>query len=609
MSELAKRYDVKLIRRAIDRWNSTTAVGGNLDRTANGIGGTIQMRNRSGQITFTKEYAPEDFFKLLGDIDVDVMHQVGFDPPNALNEYLHQSRCAKPESIDAFGKTAFEPREQMLTDIATLLQNDPGFGDAHGWWANQYAWTDKFSNESCQQKVLALNDRLTASLLWDVDARPSLDPDILKMYSDCIERAAKIAGEDAADVAAARLNFTRWANQGPTDLRNRALILAAKYPNHSDLAYELSSNLIEAGDIDAQLAGSIAEMDSQNLYDPGVGDRRGDRDLIARCLYQLGRSDLQLSELSRQDLPSTFHRSDRLRALITTGHWQRVLDDMDRSPLKVNADNLDSASLLVLAAALIGDDQRIVQTRDQWRTLFDEQHLTPLIDLYLAARQGTPFVYKQLDPISQLRSGDVFYCGEGLTTLADQMLHSKIARLNFLVESNREPNDRLGWVFFAEYARQFNYPRAGGFFEALKWLYPNDPWVATASAAFDVQEKTRSATNSATRPSTTPSTMASDQTPETILGFQNKQLDAQETVSARAARNSGTIDHAIRGWLNPFDIAGSVHHLLVMHDVAGARELAQRYHDLVQSHHSVDLRAWATMVLKRVQSDSAGTSN
>jgi hypothetical protein len=137
------------------------------------------------------------------------------------------------------------------------------------------------------------------------------------------------------------------------------------------------------------------------------------------------------------------------------------------------------------------------------------------------------------------------------------------------------------------YIRRTGHPAGEGFYDALSWLYPDDPWVKRAAANF-----------AAHRPTSAPTPLSHD----VILQRQKDKLASLETLLATGKLTDVDVKKSLHSYLNPFDFAASLHYLLQHQQRAEARELANRFHAMVQYQLSRVLRAWATRLVQMTAS-------
>jgi hypothetical protein len=585
MRSLAVAYEGELIATEMRKWGATSAVGGELHRTKAGVGGTLEIFDRAGKSYFSKSYSPRDYFQLLGDMDLDVMHQVGFDPPATLAQYLREPRCQHLESIAAIGRAAFLPWGKMLDRFPPVLSNDPTFCEAYVWWAVIYGWTTNFTPEVEQQVVLAMSGRVSEQAVTEFFPQPGTDDQTIALYRKFVDRAAAIVGEDSLPIVTARLKLAAREDHIDPALMDRALALASRFPNQGILLGAIDGALLDSCDVDARRGGAIAWVDDNSRSWPGTGDKSPSLQETAFALNMLGRPDLACCAL--QQYTDRSDPTDQLRrkmdCLLQAMRPQDALDAYDAASITHDDKGTDAAALALVAAGLTNNRSEIDQISREWSVEFEKDGLAPVIDNFTNAAAGTPMTRHAFLRLDKVDHGLPAQSGILLSALADLASGTQLDRLYLYSLMDQHPSNRLIWAFVDAYIQRTGRPVTNVFYPGLAWMFPDDPWVKQAVERFK---------------SHPPATQPAIRNLDKMLTLQESTLSDLEKLDAQGKLDSDAVYAAMSHDLYPLALAESVHHLLETNQQDAAHKLALRYHAVAQKYWSPDFREWATRLVQ-----------
>lgn len=593
MWPLRKTYSAPAIAQLVKFWTATHAVGGVLRRTAAGCSGTLEIYDGNGQVVFTKDYAdPRDYFKLLGDMDVDALTFFCRKPPSAaLADFLHQSRCQHPESIIKLGLQAFHSRHESLPKYVEILDEDPTFSEVRSWWANQNAWTNGDLSEPQREKVMALKNRLVPMALDDFEPERCRDQALVQSFKECVKAAFELAGNDSSIAVTARLDAIEGSGEYDRLLIHHALKMAEENPNDGQLMLPLTQVLLANSDgpLDAPLAASLAWTHEKSFYMPGVGDQRGALLQLAEALEFCGRPDYAITALRMSKEKSLLLNSHLMLDLIEAGHWQEAADVYKAAGQIPHDQAGTNLAILALFADVLLDDQKGTnQLRQDWSNEFDGEGISEAVQAYLDARQMKDFSISYtvvLKAHSQGAQLAVLMFG----ALSDIAAH----RQEFFSDvmsyiSLSDPSARILWPLIEAYSREGSPFALGGVYATFAWMYPDDPWAAKTLSDW-VHHKRR------TRPDSPISL------PDAYAKY-SKLLAKYDPVEVPVwhKHNAGVItnDSSLRA----FAFAETIHELLKNGDGDKARELALRYQNLAVQSGIPGLRVWAARLVREAES-------
>jgi hypothetical protein len=330
------------------------------------------------------------------------------------------------------------------------------------------------------------------------------------------------------------------------------------------------------------LAGAVAIADAHSLYSPGIGDRRNSwRNLAIACDY-LGMPNLAEEAYRQWDEMSDDHPRGHAFALLQAGHFQEVIDLYESVPLEHNWTGQATAGAAALAAAMKGEDDLVASIREKWATEFDRDGIGLNIDLYLKARRGMSIESDAAPDLSKIPDTDLMGVALPFLLMAD-LSQPKLRFLSALLEaSDNVPTNRFYWILLDAYMKR-GYPHGEGFYDALKWMYPGDAWVARAAEQYTLH-----------RPAAAPT----PDSIEFIINEQNQKLADCEALEKHGKLTVGVASGSLHSYLNPYDSAATVHYLLVHNQAAAARTFATRFRDIMLYQDSERDRAWGQRLVR-----------
>ncbi len=498
MRSFTRQYDHRQIRRLLRKWWATHAVGGVLLRGPQGYGGVLEIFGRDGTMVFSKRYDPAaEYFELLGRMSVDAMDFLGYEATPALVEHLRTRRCMHPESIVDLGQAAFGKRlsDEVLGVYDRILQRDPDFGDVRAWLANLSWWRDRNDAKKAFQYGRSMLGYLTPMAISFFNARKCPDKSLSDRYDQWLDRAEELTGADSPALLTVRLQRAYRAGHVPDDLLRRAMAAAAEYPNYRWLLYWLARchTRGRAGTYDDDLAASLAVAALRARYMCGTRDISTPAQL-AMATRDLGRNDIAAQILLDYSRPKKGGEWDAW----SFGCLLLVLKDMGRYDLSVkhflagrdsvNREASPDYQYLVqgtIASAIAGRNDVVKLVLFWHRKTLAESKMAFLIRAYHDVAEGKEVDLKQIyDRSRKALKGwnhreTVAFCAQVDLLRGRQDYRKSVGEVLF-----NFPTWRPGWILWDLYERRNPSGESADFYEALSWLYGDDPWVQEAVADF-----------------------------------------------------------------------------------------------------------------------------
>ncbi len=485
MAKLVHGYQSEIIASAIDDWSATHAVGGQLTRTKAGCTGTLEIFDRAGGLEFQRQYVePRPYFTLLGDMAVAALAHFGPAPSVELAALLHEPRCRHPESIVRLGLAAFQPSraESTFGLYAQILQDDPAFAEVRYWWANQRAWEIDDDPDRAREVGRSLHDRLTPSALATFDPGHCRDAALAAEYPAWLDHAERLAGPDAPLVLQGRLNADLQAQRFDPDLCRRALATASRLPNGRNLtdalAHVLSNN--PAGPNDADLSASLFADGISCRFLDAVGDWHWQWTGIGFAMEQLGRPNIAAAAFEAAG-PADDGSGMALREsiLCNAGRFADAVKlFMASGVMPHDQVGVEAARWAAVAAATTRDGAALARIRHEFGDLFGQDGFDAVLDAYLSVTRGVAVNPALLLPRRGLQVTPPLLV---LATQVDRSVEHGQFQGPCWSLVNLQPGGRLNWVLYDQYERQAPTNQYGpDFYDALAWLYPDDPWVRSA---------------------------------------------------------------------------------------------------------------------------------
>ncbi|MCD4699138.1 MAG: hypothetical protein K8R91_01005 [Phycisphaerae bacterium] len=583
MRKLAHFYPEDMIKFAIEDWNATHAVGGELIHTRDGYAGTLLIFDRSAREVFRKDYEkPREYFDLLGDMSVETMKFLGHTPSRALVQHLHRRRCEHHQSIIDLGKAAFvkEKSKEEFGLYEGILKRDPGFADVRYWWANQKWWRDGDRAQYEYQMALAMNSYLVEAAVWDFTIKHPPDRKYAESYHRWLQGAEMLVGPDFPSLLLIRLESAYRNKKASHDLMVRATRAAAKYPNkHGFVWYlgEVHRQRWSSGDSD--LAASIHLVGMRDRFVPSVNEKEASVEGFALAMMELGHNDIacqvllpifqkKYAESSRYvvwfagQLAESLGRMGRYEE--ATGYYRIAFKGLKEGDPEKNKALVKGA----IAAVLAGKGDILKQIlRDRHKELVKAKALY-LLEAYRDALDGKPVDIKAVEKKSwktttwwQNRQESIFLAQMDLLAVKSTQ------RKNLGLWVSASPNDRSLWILFDAYDRKDPQPESACFYEAIEWLYGNDPWVKKSVADYRRRAKKSSV-------------LSADDLLRQLKDF--TPVPWPEADKSRKKLAVKTLDALPAG-----AVAAAVRKMIEKREFAKAEELALRFH-----HLGVDNDLW-----------------
>jgi hypothetical protein len=494
MRTLMQEYTQSGIDFAMKDWGATHAIGGLLRKSAEGYSGRLEIYHPGGRIPRVTEYVrPRGYFTLLGDMAVDAMRFFHYEPTLALSEHVHKPRCTDFQSILDLGAAAFA-REKTWEEFGIyerILERDPGFAEVRYWYANQKQWKDRDRKAYALQTARSLKDYLTESALTSFQPRDCPDQELAAQFEEWLIRGQDLVGEGAPSLLTQRIQLHR--GRLPEKLLNQATRTAAGNPNHYWFLYWLAREYEARGD--AAMAASIYVAAARNQYLVAEDGKRWALAHLTRCLYSLGadssasacaRAALKIDQAAREKTRIAWDSMFVARSMARAGWYDIAVPFYRLAFHEANPSATWRREMLLeggIAAGIARRKDVLTQILRDRRSELDETKMTPLLEAYLQVLEGK--AVRPEDVEEQLPKD------EGPFTAHQHMFYGQ---LDLLTGQSRyrkvlaqalahQPGCRPLWILFDLYDRQDPRADSACFYEAIDWLYPDDPWVRQAVTA------------------------------------------------------------------------------------------------------------------------------
>jgi len=604
MWKLAHAYDEKLIRFLVNDWSATHAVGGALVRSQDGFAGTLEIYDRDGKKVLSRAYAKaRGFFELLGDMSVDAMKFFGHTPNKALTEYLHRKRARHDQSIVALGKACYAKArtDEEFELYRAILKRDPDFADVRYWWSNQKYWRDGDKAHYNLHKALSLKSYLTEAALTDFEPDECPDKALAAKFEGWVAAAERLVGPHAPPILRLKLAEAADRYARCPELFRRALPVAAKFPNSHWLCLDLARVSYWCAH-DVELAVSILLSNLQNRYLVGQGGRNRtlseliftmqasglDPESLPLCAGYV-RSAMEGDRRDRAAWPS-WRMGTGLRALGRYGEavpWYLAALAFD--PEARNRDR--NATEAAIVAALAGQEETFRASLNEHGKAIAGTGAGFIVDAYGEVLGGRLPDAKELDRQTRACKRFSWVEREGYRLCAQiEMLAGKQRYRGECTDWLRwDPDYRPDWRLFDAYDRRRPQPEGAAFYDAVEWLYPDDPWVRRA-----VADRRRRLPKARAMPPEQVLARLADFTPARWPAADRKVKGrAQDIVCA----------------LPPGAPTAAARRLVAAGRFDKARELALRYHHLCVDANVAGVRR-AIRLLRRIDraAEAAGTA-
>ena len=227
MRQAADSYKPALIRKLIEQWDGTHAVGGELRRQADGFSGRLLVFDARGGTLLDRNYEKSrDYFDLVGDMAVDALRFFGHEPSPELDALVRRPRCTQFQSIRDLGAAAFAElrSEQESSFYERILERDPEFAEVRYWYALQHYWKTYDRQRYREQKFRALQSYPVEAALADIDGPEWSHPTQGPQYDQWLTQAERLMGRNAPALVDTRL----YGVMQTGGALNRDLLVAAQ---------------------------------------------------------------------------------------------------------------------------------------------------------------------------------------------------------------------------------------------------------------------------------------------------------------------------------------------------------------------------------------------
>ncbi len=580
VQKLALKYDENLIKSAIKDWEATHAVGGKLIQSKDGYAGTLEIYDHAGKQVLTKEYKkPREYFDLLGDMSVDAIIFFGGKPTAALVSHLHRRRCQRHQSIIDLGKAAFaeEKTDEEFGLYDQILKRDPGFADVRYWWANQKWWHDRNRPEFEYQMALVMDSYLIEPALRDFYPKHCPDKKLAGKHQQWLRDAEMLVGPDHPTLLYKKLKSACAAQQVPHDLLVRATRVASKYPNDHWFLWELGwAHRHEWGSGDSDLAASIFLVGMRNRYLTSSTDKDYVTERFALTMIDLGHNDIAAQVL----LPifqKKYSKGGASKAGWCAKEVAKCLDIMGRHEEAIKYYRIafkglpegdpEKNKVLVkgaIAAVLAGKDDILRQILRDRRKELTAANMLYLLEAYRDALDGKPVDTKVVAKKLKHKTSWSYQQEAFFYVQMDLLAGKDTQRTLMKTWTNANPNNRSFMILFDAYDRKDPQPESACFYEAIEWLYGNDPWVKKAVADYRLRAKE-------TR------ILGADELLERLKDFTPIPFPDKDTSRKRLAKK-------VLDALPPGAVAAAIRKMIANREFAKAEELSLRFHHLGVDH-------------------------
>ncbi len=497
--EAGKTLRPTAIRALAGRWESTHAIGGEIQATPAGFTGVLKIFAADGSLLNTIRYdTPRPYFTLLGDMSVDSLTTLGWRPPPSLGDHLRLPRCKNEALLADLGRAAFagERSEEEFGIYRKILEEEPGFAEVRYWWANQSLWAGGNSQTYSAETARSVRSYLTRTALEDADCQ-SISRDAGLDLPALEEKIASFCGPDSPVTWRLRLR-NRVPPQAPPSLEEAraATAAAARYPNNFKLLLVLSAP-DENGPWreDASMVAGIAlavmecrKLPSSHTWDAAAYD-------LANAAKRLGYDHIAAELLTplaamamRQQNTSDFCiYGDRLAKILQDmGQYE---DSFALEKQVIEAGDEGNRPYYLLEAAIsgliLGKTNEVERLAKKWGSCLSSKPGTEkLLHAYLALARGDSGPALAVIREEGFGREDMRF-RLGLQRL---ILYTQVDFLRGTSEFRETtraahclfPEIRPLWILLDAYDRRDPRPEDEGFYEALGHGRTYDPWVREA---------------------------------------------------------------------------------------------------------------------------------
>lgn len=488
------------------RWKATHVIGGDLVSGKRGWTGTLKVFDPAGALLREKRFkTPQPYFTLLGDMSVESLRAIGYEPSPALVAHLHVPRCTDESLLTMLGRAAFEdersPAEFEL--YRRILEKEPGFAEVRYWWGNQSAWVTHDSAAYYRQLTQSIGSYMTPTAMADVYLGRTDERQGGLGYDRLIAEVDRLIGPDTP--LAWHLRFKKAREHGtPTTLAEAqaATQVAARYPEEFKLLLTLMGSTRDGTrglwekDFSMIASLSLATLRCRAL--PSAYTSR-------RAAFRFGEAARAVGypEMAAQSMGPLFAHAmsvENTNNVIAYG-WPlaEVLQDMGQYEASFQVgmatvaactdDNKYFYLLNALISGLLAGRTNEVEKLAVLHAsgLASNPLLGDLLNAYRAMGAGdcaAVEAYAKVAPV-KASEADIRVGLDRVMLYAELDLKQGRSDYRGLVRESvcLHPALRPLWVLFDAYDRAKPSAEDEGFYETLGWLHRDDPWVMQAIAA------------------------------------------------------------------------------------------------------------------------------
>lgn len=577
-------YHPDLLAELAQRWRATHVIGGTIDGPdADHLTGTLRIHDPVGKLVKEVRYdTARPFAQLLGDMAVDSLRFVGYEPSKELTELLHRPRCQQNASLVALGSVGFveERGEKEFGTYRDILRADPTFAEVRYWYANQSYWETKDRKGYNQEKLQAMRDHPVASAFEDIDM-PG-DPAERAEYVRWCDDLERMLGEEAPMCVLARMDLAQDGLKGVPALLDRAVAAARRNPHHAQLLHRVGYALIrgEAGgrgahELDLAASLYLTSMASKGMPGNGFGYAAS---AAARAMVTLGYPDDALAVLSLE--PQAISQLDGARAAVQSMHGSGMHWDAVEIAMEWASKDWVLAYDGAYSALITGQRERVEEAIRPHRELLGRAMYLPLLDALQKSVAGQKVDLRSLPEYGMYAPGlrdRRIECELVLALRQDERVpHEGM----MFFEASQYPGSRMMAFLMAEYCARWKRPHCAGLEKTWAWLHPHDPLNARLAALQLPDRELRTA----------------KELGEMLNAFEPRPWHLPDPEEATEA-------DAVVSQLTPWHLAASLH-AIGKQDPQAAQRLALQYGNAAAALFRDQVRGFSSHLVTRIRNDA-----